>query len=105
MLAYSHASMRSHGAALETFAVWSLGLHVLANLLACLQCMFLTQVLLYTYIAGFGVVYTSACALVMSTHHEVLDVSSTTHSFALILLWCEVGTVGIPLSVRRSRLV
>ena len=55
-------------------------------------------------IAGFGVVYTSACALVMSTYHEVLDVSSTMHSFALILLWCKVGPVGMPLSVRRSRL-
>ena len=55
-------------------------------------------------IAGFGVVYTSACALVMSTYHEVLDVSSTIHSFALILLWCKVGPVGMPLSVRRSRL-
>ena len=41
-------------------------------------------------IAGFGVVYTSACALVMSTYHEVLDVSSTIHLFALILLWCKV---------------
>ena len=55
-------------------------------------------------IAGFGVIYTSACALVMSTYHEVLDVSSTIHSFALILLWCKVGPVGMPLSVRRSRL-
>ena len=41
-------------------------------------------------IAGFGVIYTSACALVMSTYHEVLDVSSTIHLFALILLWCKV---------------
>ena len=48
-------------------------------------------------------VHTSACGLVMSTHHEVLDVSSTIHSFALILLWCKVGPVGMPLSVRRSR--
>ena len=31
-----------------------------------------------------------ACALVMSTFHEVLDVSSTVHFFALILLWCKV---------------
>ena len=52
-----------------------------------------------------GDIYFRMCAMLLSSYNEVLDVSSTIHSFAVILLWCKVGPVGMPLSVRRSRFV